>query len=87
MWINKVAAELQLPETVRLAALDLKSQHHQKLIGRRPKVVSAALLYMACIKNGCPRLTQKVICRQVGCSEVALRNTLRALPNIDFSEE
>ena len=87
MWINKVAAELQLPETVRLTALDLRSEHHQKLIGRRPRIVAAALLYITCIENGYPRLTQRAIRRQVCCSELALRNTLKTLHHVDFSED
>jgi len=87
MWINKLAAELQLPETVRLAALDLSSEHYKKLIGRKPRIVSATLLYIANIKNRGPRLTQKVICRQAACTEVALRNTLKTLHHVDFSED
>jgi transcription initiation factor TFIIB len=69
-------------ETDRLTVEILQEAREKKaLIGKDPRGIAAAALYLACKAND-ERCTQKDIAKAAGTTEVTLRNRLRDLENV-----
>jgi len=79
-YIPKLASKLSVNrKTERLAvSLIQKAQEGQELMGKDPRGVSAAALYLACeLEN--EKIVQRHIAKAAGTTEVTLRNRYRGL--------
>jgi len=79
-FIPSIASRLNLRRDTEQYAIDLprRAQKRHGLIGKDPRGVAAAALYMACIDNDDKRV-QKDVADAAGTTEVTLRNRLRGL--------
>ena len=79
-FIPKIASKLQIsPKTEQLAVTILrKADERNELVGKNPRGVAAAALYMAC-KESNEKRVQRVVSKAAGTTEVTLRNRMRGL--------
>ena len=79
-FVPKIASSLKIDlETERLTIESLKEASEKKLlIGKDPRSMATAALYMACKINK-RKVTQKKLADAAGISTVSLRNRLREL--------
>ena len=82
-FVPRIASKVDVSrETDRLTVDILREARDRKaLIGKDPRGIAAAALYMACKANDEKR-TQKDIAKAAGTTEVTLRNRLRDLENV-----
>lgn len=82
-FVPRIASKVDVSrETDRLTVEILQEARRRKaLIGKDPRGIAAAALYMACKTND-ERRTQKDIAKAAGTTEVTLRNRLRDLENV-----
>jgi len=82
-FVPVIASKLDVSrETDRLTVEILREAQEKKmLIGKDPRGIAAAALYMACKANeeGC---TQKEIAEAAGSTDVTMRNRIRDLENV-----
>ena len=83
-FIPRIASELNIDRsTDRLSAEILRKARDEKmLVGKNPRGMVAAALYLACKMND-NKTTQKEIAYAAGTTEVTLRNRLRDLEQIE----
>jgi transcription initiation factor TFIIB len=86
-YVPKIAARVGVNSvTERITNNILNKAHKARLIvGKDPRGMAAAALYMAC-KANVDACTQKSIAEAAGITEVTLRNRLRDLENLFTSE-
>jgi transcription initiation factor TFIIB len=79
-FIPKIASSLNIsPQTEQLAVKILrKADERNELVGKNPRGVAAAALYMAC-KEADEKRVQRVVSEAAGTTEVTLRNRMRGL--------
>ncbi|MFP3951785.1 MAG: transcription initiation factor IIB [Candidatus Bathyarchaeia archaeon] len=85
-FVPKIASEVEVSrKTDRLTVEILRKAKREKaLIGKDPRGMAAAALYMACKVNG-EGCTQRKISDAAGTSEVTLRNRLRDLEELPLN--
>ena len=84
--ISRIASKINLTEkTRRVAVIILKNaQERKESAGKDPMGITAAALYLACIKTG-ESITQKNISDASGVTEVTVRNRCKSLrENVDL---
>jgi transcription initiation factor TFIIB len=84
-FVNKLGNQLSVSEKTKRKALDMlvKIQDSEICVGKNPKSVVAALLYLACILDGEKR-NQNVIAKTASVCPTTIQNTIRILKkNLD----
>ena len=79
-FVPSIAAKLNLRRDTEQKAINIlrTAKIKQGLVGKDPRGLAAAALYMACLENDHKRI-QKEVARAAGTTEVTLRNRLRGL--------
>jgi transcription initiation factor TFIIB len=79
-FVPSIAAKLNLRRDTEQKAINIlrTAKIKQGLVGKDPRGLAAAALYMACLENDDKRI-QKEVARAAGTTEVTLRNRLRGL--------
>jgi transcription initiation factor TFIIB len=82
-YVPRIASKIGISrDTERLTVRILRKAREEKvLIGKDPRGMAAAALYMACKHTG-DKATQKLVAECAGTSEVTLRNRLRDLEKL-----
>jgi len=82
-YVSRIASKMGISrETDRLTVEILREAREKKaLMGKDPRGIAAAALYMACKFNG-EGCTQKDVAEAAGTTEVTLRNRLRDLEGV-----
>ena len=82
-FISGIASKLNLRHDTELHAIEIlrKAKERQGLVGKDPRGLAAAALYMACVENNDRRI-QKDVAAAAGTTEVTLRNRLKGLEAI-----
>lgn len=84
-FVNKLGNQLSVSERTKRRALDIlaKIQDKEICVGRNPKSVVAALLYLACMLDG-EKKNQIVIAKAASVCTSSIQNTMRILKkNLD----
>ncbi len=78
--VSRIGGELKISNAEEQAAKELLKNANNKrlLVGKDPKGIAAAAIYIACIKNGKKR-AQSVIAKAANITEVTLRNRYKEL--------
>ncbi len=79
-FVPSIACKLRLRRDTEQKAINIlrMAKIKQGLVGKDPRGLAAAALYMACLENDDKRI-QKEVARAAGTTEVTLRNRLRGL--------
>jgi transcription initiation factor TFIIB len=79
-FVPSIAAKLKLRSDTEQRAVNILriAKIKQGLVGKDPRGLAAAALYMACLENDDRRI-QKEVAQAAGTTEVTLRNRLRGL--------
>jgi transcription initiation factor TFIIB len=82
-FIPSIAAELEIKQETEQLAVNIlrKADESKALIGKDPRGLAAAALYMAC-KETDEKLVQRVVSKAAGTTEVTLRNRMRGLREV-----
>ena len=84
--ISRIASKINLTEKTRRVAVTIlkNAQERKESAGKDPMGITAAALYLACIKTG-ESITQKNISDASGVTEVTVRNRCKSLrENVDL---
>ena len=79
-YISKLASKLSISRKTEIMAVDIlqKAKERQELVGKDPRGVCAAALYLSCELMG-EKIVQRHIAKAAGTTEVTLRNRYRGL--------
>ena len=79
--VAKIANNARLSEKSKRMAIDIMKQlvNTQIPAGKRPMSLAATILYLSCLRNDDPAVTQKDIAEAAGVTEVTIRNRVKDL--------
>lgn len=81
-FLVKISNNLDLSETIKRDALEILKRSEEMLItaGKNPMAMASATIYIACTNNG-TQISQRMLSRQAGVSDVTVRNSVAAIRN------
>jgi transcription initiation factor TFIIB len=79
--VAKIANNARLSEKSKRMAIDIMKElvNTQIPAGKRPMSLAATILYLSCLRNDDPAVTQKDIAEAAGVTEVTIRNRVKDL--------
>ena len=81
-FLVKISNNLCLSETVKRDALKILKRSEEMLItaGKNPVAMASAAIYIACTNHG-TQISQRMLSRQAGVSDVTVRNSVATIRN------
>lgn len=81
-FLVKISNNLDLSEIIKRDALEILKRSEEMLItaGKNPVAMASAAIYIACINNG-TQISQRMLSRQAGVSDVTVRNSVATIRN------
>ena len=81
-FLVKISNNLDLSETIKRDALEILKRSEEMLItaGKNPMAMASAAIYIACTNSG-TQISQRMLSRQAGVSDVTVRNSVATIRN------
>ena len=81
-FVVKISNNLSLPERIKRDALEILRRSEEMFItaGKNPVAMASAAIYISCM-NGDIQMSQRMLSKQAGVSDVTVRNSVSSIRN------